>query len=57
LAAQSLPAYRNVDVLIPVPLHWKRKIQRGYNQSEWICLGIASVWHTPIELSVLKRKT
>lgn len=24
------------DIIIPVPLHWKRKLERGYNQAELI---------------------
>ena len=34
---------QNIDLIIPVPLHPKRKRQRGYNQSEHIALGLASV--------------
>ena len=26
-----------VDMLVPVPLHWRRKWRRGYNQSELLC--------------------
>jgi len=28
-------------VLVPVPLYWKRKFQRGYNQSELLCKYIS----------------
>lgn len=33
----------DIQVLLPVPLHWTKQILRGYNQSEWICRGIAEV--------------
>ncbi|MEG1607819.1 MAG: ComF family protein [Mucinivorans sp.] len=33
--------YSHVDMLIPIPLHWTRRIKRGYNQSELICRGMA----------------
>lgn len=36
------------DVLIPVPLHGKRQKERGYNQSEALANGFASVF--PIEV-------
>ncbi|CAA0100191.1 Uncharacterised protein [Halioglobus japonicus] len=26
-----------VDMLVPVPLHWRRRWQRGFNQSELLC--------------------
>lgn len=25
--------YEQTDVIVPVPLHWRRKLRRGYNQS------------------------
>ena len=33
--------YDDVDVVVPVPLHWLRRLWRGYNQSEYIAQGIA----------------
>lgn len=37
------PGLADVDVLLPMPLHWTRQLKRGYNQSEWIAIGIAEV--------------
>ena len=34
---QRVPSRTRVDVLIPVPLHWRRLWQRGFNQSELLC--------------------
>jgi ComF family protein len=31
---QSAPTMDAVDVIVPVPLHWWRLVQRGYNQSQ-----------------------
>lgn len=33
--------YDDVDVVVPVPLHWWRRLTRGYNQSEYLADGIA----------------
>lgn len=33
--------YADVDVVVPVPLHFARRMWRGYNQSEYIARGIA----------------
>lgn len=41
--------------LVPVPLHWRRKAYRGYNQSEWIARGMAEVWGVPVWTSLLGR--
>jgi len=30
----AAPATEPVDALVPVPLHWRRRLQRGFNQSE-----------------------
>ena len=35
--------FEGVDLIIPVPLHPKRKRARGYNQSEFIARGVSSV--------------
>lgn len=43
------------DFLIPVPLHPQKQKQRGYNQAEWIALGLSSVWHTPVNTTTLCR--
>jgi ComF family protein len=59
-AAQALKthtAYRLVDFLIPVPLHPKRRRKRGYNQSEYLCRGLASVLHIPVRPASLQRRT
>ncbi len=33
--------YRDIDLIIPVPLHPKRERQRGYNQSETFARGLS----------------
>ena len=33
--------FQSVDIILPVPLHLRKKKKRGYNQSETICDGIA----------------
>ena len=39
MAAQ--PHWADVDTVLPVPLHWWRKWQRGYNQAEVIASALA----------------
>lgn len=43
------------DLLVPVPLHTKKKKKRGYNQSEWIARGINSLLKLPIDTTSLCR--
>lgn len=35
-------ALADIDVLLPVPMHWSKLLRRGYNQSEEIALGIGA---------------
>ncbi len=35
-AFQGSPFYDRIDLLAPVPLHWTRRLSRGYNQSHLI---------------------
>ena len=40
-------------VLAPVPLHWRKKWKRGYNQAEWIARGLAPVSYTHLTLPTI----
>ena len=44
-------------LLVPVPLHRIRRRERGYNQSESICRGIAAVTGMSIRSDLLIRKS
>lgn len=47
--------FDDVDLLVPVPLHWTRRLSRGYNQSELLCRGIAAVFGRRVENKSLIR--
>ena len=47
--------FTEIEAFVPTPLYYKRKRQRGYNQAEWICKGMASVWKLPIETQLIFR--
>lgn len=48
--------YSDVDVVIPVPLHWRKRISRGYNQAEYIADGVASAIGAEVDRrSVMRR--
>jgi len=49
------PFYADVGVIIPVPLHPKRKRKRGYNQSEMIARGLAQSLDRPYDIHTLVR--
>lgn len=47
--------YRDVDVVIPVPLHWTRRRSRGYNQAEIIARELAAALGASLRTDVLVR--
>ena len=49
------PDFCTVDVIIPVPLHPRKYARRGYNQSEMIARGLATVLERPVDFQHLRR--
>ena len=49
--------FNTVDLIIPVPLHKKRMLQRGYNQSACFAEGLAEKLNAVIEVDNLVRET
>jgi len=41
-ALQGSGFHDEIDMFVPVPLHWRRRLERGYNQSLIICRKLAS---------------
>ena len=50
-------AYPLPDVIVPVPLHWRRQWKRGYNQAEVIARGISEglSGDIPVLTDILRR--
>lgn len=48
--------YGDVDVIVPVPLHFRKRMKRGYNQSEYIADGIASVLGVEVDRRSIYRR-
>ncbi len=43
------------QVVIPVPLHWRRRLTRGYNQAESVARGIATELRLPLVTRAVRR--
>lgn len=52
---QKHDRFKNIDVVIPVPLHDSKKSKRGFNQSEKLSQGICNSTTMKLELNVLTR--
>ena len=48
--------FEGIDLIVPVPLHWRRKLNRGYNQTEHIAAGISRHTSIPYTFSAVKRR-
>jgi len=47
--------WKKADLIIPIPLHPLKRKKRGYNQSEQISRGMASVMNLPLSTQHLVR--
>ena len=47
--------FKDIDYIIPIPLHSKMEKLRGYNQSMCIAKGIQNILKTEIDTKTLKR--
>lgn len=43
------------DVLVPVPLHWRRRLRRGFNQSRELAGELGRELELPVASGILKR--
>ncbi len=46
----------DIDVVMPVPLAWKRLFKRGYNQATLLARPIAKHYHADLDVDSLRRK-
>lgn len=47
--------YSDIDVVIAVPLHIRKELKRGYNQSNYIAEGIAEALGCPTDFKSVRR--
>lgn len=52
--ALALPREQEFDLIVPMPLHWRKRWQRGFNQSALLASEIGRRSHVPVK-SALRR--
>lgn len=53
---QVLPRDQRIDLVVPMPLHWRKRWQRGFNQSDLLARVVASRWNVPVGRVVRRRR-
>lgn len=52
---KNAPHFRDIDLIIPVPLHPGKLRKRGYNQSEHFAIGLGESMKIPVNVKSLVR--
>ncbi len=45
--------FDGIDALVPVPVHWSRRMARGYNQTEFLARGLSRETSIPVATDIL----
>lgn len=53
---KGLANYEAIEAIVPVPLHYKKFLKRGYNQSEQFAIGLAQILEIPVVCGLLTRE-
>lgn len=53
---EKSPVFEGIDAVVPVPLHWLRRLKRGYNQAEVIADALAVQLGAGIRNDILARR-
>ncbi len=56
-AIAAAEKFKQIDLLLPIPIRSSKINSRGYNQSQVIAFGIQQVWDRPIDTQVLIKRT
>jgi ComF family protein len=54
--ARALPREERFDRIVPMPLHWRRRFERRFNQSALLAREISKRWNVPVRAVVRRRR-
>ena len=47
--------FADIDLIVPIPLHYRRRLHRGYNQSEQLALGVGRKMGVECDFRSMRR--
>ena len=56
LKAKESPFFKDIDLIVPIPLHESKQIKRGYNQAAYFGEGVSDVLDIPMDEGVIVKK-
>lgn len=56
LARRFASTLREVDVVVPVPLHWRRRLRRGFDQADSIARALGRRAEVPVFAALRRRR-
>ncbi len=56
LLSTALPREERFDVIVPMPMHWLRRWQRGFNQAELLAQDLSRRTHLPVRNAARRVK-
>jgi ComF family protein len=56
LLSRVIPREQRFDCVVPMPLHWRRRWERGFNQSELLAREITRRWNVRMHQVVKRAK-
>jgi ComF family protein len=56
MLARAIPREAAFDVAVPMPLHWRKRWQRGFNQADLLAREAALRWQVPVLPAARRRK-
>jgi len=52
---EALPREAHFDLIVPLPLHWLKQWQRGFNQADLLAREVGRKWGVPVR-NVMRRR-